>query len=280
VPHNYNPRRSLSVLKCQTLVGAASIADPRLNGPLAWAHVLGSRRAVHLFETRPERRRYAQANCSDPCRFAVLLCGGCSRACPVRGWCSREETGSTTARPGDPARRDPHRVARWKFADGCSAVASGEQELDGATSRMVRSRCRRRGRSCLGRRFMQRWLLPDRCRRRSDCRIVVRSRRGCVDRLGGRPRQVARSRITVRECRSSGRVLRNTDSLTNRQRAVVVMGSSHWRADKDRGYRERRSASEQAVKTAVARFGRRRSSPSLTAPPRRHSVSRGHVSVG
>jgi hypothetical protein len=135
------------------------------------------------FETRPEWRRCAQANCCDPC----------SRASPVlavRSRRSREETGSTTARPGGPARRDPHRVARCEFADGCSAVAAGEQELDGATSRMVRSHCRRRGRSSLGRRVMQRWLLPNRCRRRSDCRIVVRSRRGCVDRLGGRPGQV------------------------------------------------------------------------------------------
>ena len=85
--------------------------------------------------------------------------------------------------------------ARIALRDGrmqhdCSAVASGEQELDGATSRMVRSHCRRSRRSCLGRGFMQRWLLPHRCQRCSDGRIVVRSRRGCVDRLGSRPGQV------------------------------------------------------------------------------------------
>jgi hypothetical protein len=55
VPRNYHPRRSPSVMKCPTLVGAASIADPpRKWGPLAWAHVLASRCAVHLFETRLE----------------------------------------------------------------------------------------------------------------------------------------------------------------------------------------------------------------------------------
>ena len=162
-------------------------------GPSGVGTRLGFSPCSPSFETRPEWRRYMRKP------IAAILAGCCpalrwlqpSRpALAVRRRRSREETVSRTARPGDPARRDPYRVARWEFADGCSAVASGEQELDEATSRMVRSHCRRRGRSCRGRRFMQRWLLPGRCRRRSDCRIVVRSRRGCVDRLGGRPGQV------------------------------------------------------------------------------------------
>ena len=148
-------------------------------------------REVRLFET--PGRRHAQANCGNPCRFAVLFFGGCGRACPARAlriWPSREETGSTTVRARDPARAEPHRVARLAYADGCSAAASGEQELDGATSRLVRSHCRRRGWSSLGRRFVQRWLLPHRCRRCGDGRIVVRSWRGCVDRVGGRAGEV------------------------------------------------------------------------------------------
>ena len=75
-----------------------------------------SHRGESFFETRPEWRRHAQANCSDPCRFAVLLFGGCSRACPalaLRSRRFRKETGSRTSRACDPARRDPHRVARW-----------------------------------------------------------------------------------------------------------------------------------------------------------------------
>ena len=52
VLHDYNSRRSPSVVKCPTLVGAASIADPPRNRASGMGTRLGFRRAVHLSETR------------------------------------------------------------------------------------------------------------------------------------------------------------------------------------------------------------------------------------
>ena len=202
---DYAPRRPPSVLKARCL-SARPQSPIRLEiASRAWAQVLGGN--VHSVFSRHVPDGGDMRTLLATTLAGLLSCSSVAAAGPdllqTSGVGVQEK--APTRRPFAPEalRRGPQRVARDACGNGRSAAASEEQALDGATSGVVRAHCRRRGGSGPGRRVMQRRLLPHRCRRRGDGRIVIRGRRRCVDRVGGRPGEVVTFRSPFRPRASS-----------------------------------------------------------------------------